>query len=88
MREVGPDRHCVPRELAADADRILPGDGDLPLVSILTKLRERGYDGWVSLELMNPTLWQLRPTQVIELGMAALRRVLPNSSAHSEKFGI
>jgi 2-keto-myo-inositol isomerase len=78
----------VPRELATDADRILPGDGDLPLATILAKLRERGYDGWVSLELMNPTLWQLRPTQVIELGMAALRRVLPDSGANSEKFGI
>jgi len=78
----------VPRELATDADRILPGDGDLPLVAILTKLRERGYDGWVSLELMTPTLWQLRPTQVMELGTAALRRVLPNSGAQSENFGI
>lgn len=78
----------VPRELATDADRILPGDGDLPLTAILTKLRDRGYDGWVSLELMNPMIWQLRPTQVIELGMAALRRVLPDSAAHSEKFGI
>ena len=55
---------------------------------LLNALRERGYDGWVSLELMNPTLWQLRPTQVIELGMAALRRVLPDSSARSENFGI
>jgi sugar phosphate isomerase/epimerase len=78
----------VSRELASDADRILPGDGDLPVTTILAKLRERGYDGWVSLELMNPTLWQLRPTQVIELGMAALRRVLPDSGAESEKFGI
>jgi 4-hydroxyphenylpyruvate dioxygenase len=67
----------VPRELATDADRILPGDGDLPLTAILHKLCERGYDGWVSLELMNPTLWQAKPSQVVELGAAALRRVLP-----------
>ena len=67
----------VPRELATDADRILPGDGDLPLTPLLRKLRERGYDGWVSLELLNPTLWQSKPTQVAELGAAALRRVLP-----------
>jgi sugar phosphate isomerase/epimerase len=67
----------VPRELATDADRILPGDGDLPLTAILRKLRERGYDGWVSLELLNPTLWQMKPSQVAELGAAALRRVLP-----------
>jgi sugar phosphate isomerase/epimerase len=67
----------VPRELATDADRVLPGDGDLPLEFLLGKLRERGYDGFVSLELMNPTLWQNRASQVAELGAAALRRVLP-----------
>lgn len=71
----------VPRELASDADRILPGDGDLPLAAILKKLHDRGYDGWVSLELFNPTLWQLRPAQVMELGAAALRRVLPSGPA-------
>lgn len=67
----------VPRELATDADRILPGDGDLPLTGLLAKLRDRGYDGMVSLELMNPTLWQMKASQVAELGAAALRRVLP-----------
>jgi 4-hydroxyphenylpyruvate dioxygenase len=67
----------VPRELATDADRVLPGDGDLPLEFLLGKLRERGYDGYVSLELMNPTLWQNKASQVAELGAAALRRVLP-----------
>ncbi len=71
------DLSGVPRELATDADRILPGDGDLPLAAILGKLRERGYDGYVSLELMNPTLWQMKPSQVAELGAAALERVLP-----------
>jgi len=29
----------VPRELAADADRVLPGDGDLPLEPIVARLR-------------------------------------------------
>ena len=67
----------VPRELATDAHRILPGDGDLPLTFFLGKLRERGYDGYVSLELMNPTLWQTKASQVAELGASALRRVLP-----------
>jgi sugar phosphate isomerase/epimerase len=67
----------VPRELATDADRILPGDGDLPLRKLLGKLRDRGYDGMVSLELMNPTLWQAKASQVAELGAAALGRVLP-----------
>jgi 2-keto-myo-inositol isomerase len=66
----------VPRELADDADRILPGEGDFSLQPIVDHLRAIGYDGWVSLELFNPTLWQLKPAQVAELGLAALERLL------------
>jgi len=66
----------VPRELATDADRILPGEGDFQLGPILQQLRAVGYDGWVSLELLNPTLWQMKVTQVAELGWQALRRLL------------
>ena len=66
----------VPRELATDADRILPGDGDLRLEPIMARLREIDYDGWVSLELMNPMLWQIAPASVAEVGLAALRRSL------------
>jgi 4-hydroxyphenylpyruvate dioxygenase len=66
----------VPRELATDADRVLPGDGDFQLEPILQQLRALGYDGWVSLELMNPTLWNTKASQVAELGIMALRRLL------------
>ena len=66
----------VPRELAGDADRVLPGDGDFRLGPIVQQLRAIGYDGWVSLELLNPTLWSTKGSQVVELGMMALRRVL------------
>jgi 2-keto-myo-inositol isomerase len=66
----------VPRELAGDADRILPGEGDFSLQTIVQHLLEIGYDGWVSLEVFNPTLWQLKPAQVAELGLAALQRLL------------
>lgn len=66
----------VARELAGDADRVLPGDGDFRLGPIVDQLRAIGYDGWVSLELMNPTLWQSPATQVLELGMQAMRRLI------------
>lgn len=67
----------VPRELASDADRIFPGEGDFRLTPILEQLRAIGYDGWISLELMNPRLWQMKASQVAELGMASLQRLLP-----------
>jgi sugar phosphate isomerase/epimerase len=71
----------LPRELATDADRVLPGDGDFRLGPILERLRSLGYDGWVSVELMNPTLWKAKPAQVAEIGLTALRKVLGLATA-------
>lgn len=66
----------VPRELAADSDRIFPGEGDFRLGPIVRQLRAIGYDGWVSLELLNSTLWQAKASQVAELGWSSLERTL------------
>jgi 4-hydroxyphenylpyruvate dioxygenase len=66
----------VPRELAGDADRVFPGEGDFRLGPIVEQLRHIGYDGWVSLEVMNPTLWQVKAAQVAQLGLQALQRLL------------
>ncbi len=66
----------VPRELMTDSDRVLPGEGDFRLEPIVQRLKAIGYTGGVSLELLNPVLWQLKATQVVELGMEALRRAL------------
>jgi sugar phosphate isomerase/epimerase len=70
----------VPRELATDADRIFPGEGDFQLPPILQQLRAIGYEGWVSLEVLNPVLWQVKAAQVAELGLLALQRVLGDAS--------
>ena len=72
-----------PRELATDSDRILPGDGDFSLQPILTRLTEVGYDGYISLELMNPILWQVPARQLAEVGMTALRKLLGQASMGS-----
>jgi len=69
-----------PRELASDADRILPGEGDIPLEPILQRLRAIEYPGAVSVELMNPQFWQVPPRQFGEIALTALRRVLGQAS--------
>jgi len=66
----------TPRELAHDSARILPGDGDINLAAIIERLRQIDYRGCVSLELLNPQLWQVPPLQLGEIGMTALRKVL------------
>lgn len=66
----------VPRELMSDSDRVMPGEGDFRLGPLVSRLKAIHYAGGMSLELMNPVLWQLKPTQVVELGMTALRRLL------------
>jgi sugar phosphate isomerase/epimerase len=70
----------VPRELAADSDRILPGEGDFQLDPIVEHLRRIRYDGWVSVELMNGDLWRMKPVRVAEAAITALRRVLGQAS--------
>jgi sugar phosphate isomerase/epimerase len=66
----------VPRELATDADRVLPGDGDFDLPAVFKCLRAVGYDGWVSVEIFNPTLWNTKAAQVANLALMALNRVI------------
>lgn len=65
-----------PRELAGDADRILPGDGDFQLGPVFDRLRQIGYDRYVSLELLNPMFWQIAARQIGEIGLTALRKSL------------
>ena len=66
----------VPREMASDADRILPGEGGAPPDELVATLGRIGYRGAVSLEVLNPRLWRVPPRQFGEIAMTALRRVL------------
>lgn len=70
----------VARELATDADRILPGDGDIELGPMLDHFRAIGYTGCVSIELMNPQIWQIPALQFGEIACTALRTLLGQAS--------
>ena len=73
-----------PRELAADADRILPGDGDFALQTVFDHLRKIGYSGAISLELLNPQFWKIPARQVGEIGLTALRVALGQAEGHAQ----
>ena len=66
----------TPRELAGDSDRVFPGDGDFLIDPILDHLVQIGYDGHVSLELLNPNLWRIPADRVSDLGYQSVVRIL------------
>lgn len=70
----------VAREFATDGDRILPGDGDIPLTPVIDRLHEIGYERAVSVELMNPQIWRIPSRQFGEIGITALRTILGQAS--------
>jgi 2-keto-myo-inositol isomerase len=57
------------REKLKDEDRVMPGDGILPLGEIISKLDSIGYGGFVSLELFNRDLWEKDPLEVARIGL-------------------
>lgn len=66
----------IPREEQSDADRVMPGGGILPLAEQLDILAGMGYQGAVSLELFNRSLWQRDPLEVAREGIERMRAML------------
>lgn len=65
-----------PLETLTDGDRLLPGEGILPLGRMLGRLRARGYDGAYALEVMRPAYRQRDPLEYARAGREAIARVL------------
>jgi 2-keto-myo-inositol isomerase len=65
----------IPRETIVDADRIWPGDGVAPLISLLRTLAEIGFGGYLSLELFHPDYWAMDPVVAARLGREKLAAV-------------
>jgi 2-keto-myo-inositol isomerase len=66
----------APREVAADADRILPGEGDFQVGPILEHLARIGYDGGASVEVLNPLLWRVPVDHLADASYRSAVRVL------------
>ncbi|MCS7166075.1 MAG: sugar phosphate isomerase/epimerase [Gemmatales bacterium] len=66
----------IPRELARDSHRILPGDGAFDFRPVLTRLQQIGYAGYVAVEAPNPDFWAMPTYRVAEAALASLQRIL------------
>lgn len=59
-----------------DGDRVLPGEGRIPLRQYVQGLRSGGFSGPWSLETFNQALWRQDPQEVALEGYRKLRAVL------------
>jgi 2-keto-myo-inositol isomerase len=74
------DAPARPPDEIEDADRVLPGEGVIPLRDLVLGLERRGYRGPWSLETFNPGYWREDPAAVARRGLAAVASVIQGNS--------
>lgn len=57
-----------------DAQRLLPGEGVIPLGALMARLQAAGYRGVYSLELFRPEYWAWDPGELARRGLEAMRQ--------------
>ncbi|MGQ9554466.1 MAG: sugar phosphate isomerase/epimerase family protein [Anaerolineae bacterium] len=72
------DAKARQREIWTDADRVLLGEGVLPLREMMTIIKSKGYEGYCSLELFNKSLWDADPFAVARCAHTSLTGFLAN----------
>lgn len=58
-----------------DAQRLMPGEGVIPLRPLVARLQQIGYRGAFSLELFRPEYWEQDPAAVAARGLASMRKL-------------
>ena len=64
-----------PPQTQRDPDRVMPGDGAVDLKRYCDLLRQIQYNGFLSLELFRPDLWEQDPLEVARVGLEKMRTV-------------
>ena len=69
------------REKANDSDRVYPGDGAAPIVTLLRDLQSIGYSGMLSLELFNRNYWNQDALTVARTGREKIQALVRRAVA-------
>ena len=70
------DCEDLPREELTDGHRLHMGEGILPLNEVLGILKEKGYEGALSVEIFRKAYWEQDPLTISRDAKAALDRTL------------
>jgi len=68
-----------PRAALQDQERLLPGEGVIPLTALLQAALDAGFNGFVGMEVLGPRVAAMNAETYLRDGMAALRTVLPST---------
>jgi sugar phosphate isomerase/epimerase len=72
-------RPCAPELTNVNNDRVIPGEGALPLREWYEKIEACGYQGWHAVELFCHDLWQEPALQIARKVKAGCQRVWPSA---------
>jgi sugar phosphate isomerase/epimerase len=70
------DAKALPRDQLLDQDRLVPGEGVIPLVDWLRAIGDTGFEGFLAMEVLGPRLAGLAPEESARLGLEAMARLL------------
>ncbi len=69
------DARPGPREALLDADRLVPGEGVIPLAEWLQAIDATGFDGFVALEVLGPRLAESGAEESARIGIESIGQV-------------
>ncbi|HEU5317719.1 MAG TPA: sugar phosphate isomerase/epimerase [Chloroflexota bacterium] len=70
------DAKDLPREQLMDQDRLLPGEGVIPLADWLRAIDSTGFDGFIALEVLGPRLAEVDAEERARLGKETIAPLL------------
>jgi sugar phosphate isomerase/epimerase len=69
------DAKSGPPDSLIDSDRLVPGEGVIPLADWLRAIDATGFDGFIGLEVLGPRLAEAGPDEHARIGIEAIGRV-------------
>jgi len=70
------DADNIPLDNISDEHRLFPGEGVIDLKKFCKILREKGYNGPLSVELINPNLWKIPPKEIAKKAWDSLEKYI------------
>ena len=72
-------RGCPPEVRDVNADRLIPGNGALPLLEWLSQVEKCGFNGWHAVEIFSEKLWEKSPLTIARNVMAGCKKLWPDA---------